>query len=199
MPRTGVKPEELRQAALEAAESVIRRYGVERTRIVDIARMVGINHALLYRHFKDRAALIDAVSERWLARLQEDLGKITAAESDPVICIEQWFTALYQAMRHRRQADPELYHSLRLAHEEGRAFIGKHGAEIRWQLAKLVTAAMQSGQLRDGNPLETAVLLFDAMTAFHHPVMIDEQAGADRQAALDSLLDIMARGLGRQS
>lgn len=199
MPRTGLKPEEIRQAALEAAEAVIRRHGVERTRIVDIARIVGVNHALLYRHFKDRAALIDAVSERWLARLQDDLGAIAAAEGDPVIRIKQWFTALYRAMRDRRQADPELYHSLRLAHEAGRGFIGKHGAAIRWQLAKLVTAAMQSGQLRDGNPLETAVLLFNAMTAFHHPVMIDEQAGADRQAALASLLDIMTGGLRRQT
>jgi AcrR family transcriptional regulator len=187
----------MRQAALEAAETVIRRHGVERTRIVDIARIVGVNHALLYRHFKDKAALIDAVSERWLAHLQDDLGRIASDDGDPVVRMKQWFSTLYRAMRERRQADPELYRSFALAHDEGRGFIGKHGAAIRWQLAKLVTAAMQSGQFGDGNPLETAVLLFDATTAFHHPMMIDEQAGADRQAALDQLLGVLIGGLRR--
>ena len=198
MPRTGLNPEELRDVALDATEDVIRRHGVERTRIVDVAAIVGVNHALLYRHFKDRAALIDGVSQRWLARVQADLAAIAAAEGDPVTIMKQWFAALYRAMRDRRRTEPELYRSFRLAFDDGRPFAGKHSGAIRWQLAKLVTAAMQAGQLRDGNPLETAVLMFDAMTAFHHPAMIDEQAGTDRQAEQASLLDVLIAGLRRQ-
>ena len=189
----------MRQAALQATEAVIRRHGVDRTRIVDVAKIIGVNHALLYRHFKDRAALIDAVSERWLTRLQGDLAGIVAAEGDPVARLKQWFSMLYRLMRERRRADPELYRSFRLACDDGRPFTGKHSAAIRWQLAKLVTAAMQSGQLRDGNPLEMAVLLFDATTSFHHPAMIDEQAGTDRQAALASLLEVLIGGLQQRT
>lgn len=187
----------MRAAALTAAETVIRRHGVDRTRIVDIAAIVGVNHALLYRHFKDRAALIDAVSEHWLAGLRRDLERVAAGGGDPVERIRQWLAALHRMVSEKRRSDPEIYRSYRLAHDEGRPFIGKHGTGIRWQLAKLVTEAMQSGAFADANPLETAVTLFDATAAFHHPAIVDEHDGADREAALLPLVELLLRGLKR--
>lgn len=188
----------MRETALEAAEAVIRRHGADRARIVDIAAAIGVNHALLYRHFKDKAALIDAVSERWLAGVERDLGTIVAQEGEPVSRLKRWFAALYATMRDRRHNDPELFDSFHRAWRAGRPFVTRHGTAVRWQLAKLVTAAMQSGRFRDGNPLETAMLLFDATMAYHHPALIDEQTGTDRQAGLQHLLDGVTEGLQRQ-
>jgi AcrR family transcriptional regulator len=195
VPRTGLSPEEMRDAALEAAETVIRRHGVERTRIVDIAAVVGVNHALLYRHFKDRAALIDAVSERWLSRLRQDLDGIALGAGRPGERIRHWLIALHRILSEKRRSDPELFRSYRQAHDEDRPLIGKHGTAVRWQLAKLVTEAMQSGALADANPLETAVSLFDATASFHHPALVDEHSGTDREAALVPLVDLLMRGL----
>ena len=185
----------MRQAALDAAESVIRRHGVDRMRIVDVAKLVGVNHAILYRHFTDRADLIDAVSLRWLTKLQKKLEAITAADGDPDVRLKQWFATLYALLREKRTADPDLYRSFRLAADENRPFVGKHVAAIRWQVAKLVTEAMQTGQYRDSNPLETATVLFEATTAFHHPALIDDQAAADRQDILALLLEMLTAGL----
>ena len=187
----------MRATALAAAETVIRRHGVDRTRIVDIAAIVGVNHALLYRHFKDRAALIDGVSEQWLAGLRRELEKVATAGGEPVERIRQWLAALHRMVCEKRRSDPELYRSYRLAHDKGRPFIGKHGTAVRWQLAKLVTEAMETGALADSNPLETAVALFDATAAFHHPAIVDEHDGAERTAALMPLVDLQLRGLGR--
>ena len=195
MPRTGLSPEEMRDAALEAAETVIRRHGVDRTRIVDIAAVIGVNHALLYRHFKDRAALIDSVSERWLSHLRRDLDTVAASTGGPVERMRHWLLALHRMLSEKRRSDPELFQSYRQAHDEDRPFIGKHGTAIRWQLAKLVTEAMQSGTLADANPLETAVTLYDATAAFHHPALVDEHAGANREAELGPLVDLLVRGL----
>lgn len=195
MPRTGLSPEEMHDAALEAAEAVIRRHGVDRTRIVDIAAVIGVNHALLYRHFKDRAALIDSVSERWLSRLRRDLDMVATGAGGPVERMRDWLLALHRMLSEKRRSDPELFRSYRQAHDEDRPFIGKHGTAIRWQLAKLVTEAMQSGALADTNPLETAVSLYDATAVFHHPALVDEHAGANREAELRPLVDLLVRGL----
>ena len=54
---------------LEAAEDVLRRYGPAKTTVVDVARALGVSHGAVYRHFPSKAALRDAVTERWLARL----------------------------------------------------------------------------------------------------------------------------------
>ena len=35
--------------------------------MVDVARELGVSHGSVYRHFPSKAALRDAVAERWLA------------------------------------------------------------------------------------------------------------------------------------
>jgi AcrR family transcriptional regulator len=49
---------------LEAAEACIRRYGLRRVSMGDVAQAAGRSRGSVYNHFQDREALIDAVLER---------------------------------------------------------------------------------------------------------------------------------------
>ncbi|MGZ4757353.1 MAG: TetR/AcrR family transcriptional regulator [Acidimicrobiia bacterium] len=49
---------------LEAAELCIRRYGLRRVSMGDVARAAGLSRGSVYNHIQDREALIDAVLER---------------------------------------------------------------------------------------------------------------------------------------
>ena len=40
--------------------------GVDKVRMSDVARDIGVTHAALYPHFADKAALLDAVTQTWL-------------------------------------------------------------------------------------------------------------------------------------
>lgn len=53
---------------LEAAEVCIRRYGVRRMSMGDVAQAAGLSRGSVYNHFQDREALIDAVLERAAGR-----------------------------------------------------------------------------------------------------------------------------------
>ena len=79
MPRTGLTQAELRSAALDAAEAAIRRYGIDKCRLVDVAKQLGVSHAALYKLFRDKNALMDAVSDRWLLDTEAELAKIVRA------------------------------------------------------------------------------------------------------------------------
>ena len=50
--------------------------------MVDVARALGVSHGSVYRHFPSKAALRDAVTERWLARISAPLAA-AAAEAGP--------------------------------------------------------------------------------------------------------------------
>ncbi|CAG1001093.1 partial HTH-type transcriptional regulator MtrR, partial [Anaerolineae bacterium] len=67
---------------LDTAEEVLRRFGPSKTTVVDVARALGVSHGSVYRHFESKAALRDAVTERWLGRISQPLAEI-AAESGP--------------------------------------------------------------------------------------------------------------------
>ena len=57
----------------EAAQDVLRRYGPAKTTVVDVARELGVSHGSAYRHFASKAALPDAIAERWLHSISEPL------------------------------------------------------------------------------------------------------------------------------
>jgi AcrR family transcriptional regulator len=56
---------------LEASEDVLRRYGPAKANVIDVARELGVSHGSVYRHFPSKAALRDAVAERWLHSISE--------------------------------------------------------------------------------------------------------------------------------
>ncbi len=70
-------PVETREQILRAAEACIRRWGIRRFSMNDVARGAGVSRMSVYRHFADRDALVLAVLER--------LADQTVAASTPAI------------------------------------------------------------------------------------------------------------------
>jgi AcrR family transcriptional regulator len=44
-----------KEKILEAAERVFRRFGPDKTSVVDMAKALGVSHGTLYRHFPSKA------------------------------------------------------------------------------------------------------------------------------------------------
>ena len=76
MSETGLTPDRI----LDAAEETLTRFGPAKTTVVDVARALGVSHGSVYRHFASKAALRDAVTERWLDRVSAPLEKIVAED-----------------------------------------------------------------------------------------------------------------------
>jgi AcrR family transcriptional regulator len=90
---------------LDAAEQCIRRYGLRRVSMGDVARAAGVSRGSVYNHFQDRDALVDAVlehaadrfvaqSETWVRRRRTLAGQvgeaaafIRAHRDDPLLTI----------------------------------------------------------------------------------------------------------------
>src|SRR5690349_5966612 len=94
---------------LEAAEDVLRRFGPNKATVVDVARALGVSHGSVYRHFPSKAALRDAVTERWLHRVSEPLAEIAARKGPAPERLRQWFDALIAKKRRKVLEDPELF------------------------------------------------------------------------------------------
>lgn len=55
--------QETRELILVTVEAHLRRYGYARTTVSEIARACGMSHANVYRFFKTKADIVDAVIE----------------------------------------------------------------------------------------------------------------------------------------
>ena len=67
---------------LEVTEDVLRRFGLAKATVVDVARALDVSHGSVYRHFPSKASLREAVAKRWLDRVSAPLEEI-AESSGP--------------------------------------------------------------------------------------------------------------------
>jgi AcrR family transcriptional regulator len=81
---TPAKPrgDELREALLRAAITLINQSGVETLSLRETARLAGVSHQAPYSHFADRAALLAAVAEQGFRRLHDKMSRAVAAAGD---------------------------------------------------------------------------------------------------------------------
>lgn len=64
----------LREALVDVAAEVASTEGREKLSLRRLARRVGVTHAAVYRHFKNKDALLSAVADKGFASLDEAMG-----------------------------------------------------------------------------------------------------------------------------
>lgn len=74
-PRKRRRPGEPAQAIVAAAESCFSRWGIQRTRVEDIAAEAGVPRPHVYRHFASKEAIVHAVVLRAIRRHHERLAE----------------------------------------------------------------------------------------------------------------------------
>lgn len=195
MPRTGLTPEELKAQALDAVEDLIRRHGVAKFRVVDVARALDVSHALLYRHFPDRDSLLDLVSERWLETIDTELEKIASADKPPEDKIRTWFLTLHRLKCRKVRMDPEMYRAFDMAAARRKPFVIKHLETAFGQMSRMAKEWKASGAAK-GKAAETIVsILFEGTMSFHHPKLVADRIREDREPALKNLLSALLDGM----
>lgn len=188
MPRTGLSPDELRDKALEVALRMIRAQGADKVRLAAVAKEIGVSHAALYAYFKDKEALLDEATIRWLAHLETVAEAHLTRFADAETRLREWFVVRYVEKRQRALQDPQPYLAYSLAASTRRTFLLAHEAATLARVTLLVSEAGLGDEAQ-------ARLVLDATMAFSHPVLIIALAQQDRTADLVRLLDVVIAGL----
>src|SRR5512138_3430773 len=115
-----------RERILEAAEEVLRRYGPSKTTVVDVARALGVSHGSVYRHFPSKAALREAVLERWLHRISDPLEAVVRGRQAAPERLRAWFDALIAAKRRKYLHEAELFATYAALAVDARAAVKAH-------------------------------------------------------------------------
>lgn len=195
MPKTGLSSEEIKEKALQIAEEKIRVYSFEKFRLTDIAKELKISQAALYNHFPDKAALLDAISERWLAQMDNTLELIANRELPPRQLIVEWFLKYHELKKEKVLKDPELYKSFNMAAELVKPFIIEHLDNLNRQLLMLVRKAIIAQEIRAKSPEGAVRLLLESTISFHHPRMVLDYKDENREGLLKQVVETMLAGL----
>jgi AcrR family transcriptional regulator len=184
-----------RERILEAAEDVLRRYGPAKANVVDVARALGVSHGSVYRHFESKAALRDAVTDRWLARVSAPLEKIAAEDGPAPDRLHRWLVKLSRTKRRKALDEPELFATYIALAGEAREVVDKHVDHLVAQIAAILADGNERGELSAEDPEQAARAVFDATSRFHNPAFASQWSDPGIDDALKGVIALLLGGL----
>jgi AcrR family transcriptional regulator len=180
---------------LEVTEDVLRRFGLTKATVVDVARALDVSHGSVYRHFPSKASLRQAVAKRWLDRANAPLQEIAEASGPAPARLEKWLRTMFAIKYKKVTEDPEMFQTyLTLAREACEA-VKAHKERLVGQIADILSDGVKQGAFQVADAKVSARALFDATVRYHHPAHADEWTDPETPARFDALLALVLRGL----
>jgi AcrR family transcriptional regulator len=180
---------------LEVTEDVLRRFGLAKATVVDVARALDVSHGSVYRHFPSKASLREAVAKRWLDRVSAPLAKIAEASGPAPARLERWLRALFAAKHKKVCDDPEMFATYMMLAREAREVVQAHKDGLVDQIAHILSDGVKQGTFHVTDVKASARAVFDATLRFHHPAHSEEWSNPALSERIDALLALLLRGL----
>lgn len=184
----------------DAAERLFRTLGYQKTAVADIARECGMSPANVYRFFASKSAINEAITQRLLGGLVEEVEAIAAGEGSAQ-------ARLRLAIRTLHERDIALFFQEKRLHDMVTAAMTEHWGVIEqfveailgaW--TRLIAEGMARGEFRPMDPAHAAVMIKHCTMLWSHPLLIADCLGRGTEpeallADLDAALDLLMAGL----
>jgi AcrR family transcriptional regulator len=180
---------------LEAAEDVLRRFGPEKATVVDVARALGVTHASVYRYFPSKAALRDAVVQKWLEVMMPPLEAVAAQRGPAARRLRRWLDLLVAGKRKRAADDPELFAAYHGLATQAREVVRAHVSALAAQAGRIIADGVASGEFVCTDPAAAGRAFLYATSRFHNPAHAAEWSDRGSRDALDDVWNLVVNGL----
>jgi len=163
---------ETRGLILQTAESLLRRYGNDKLTVVDIARALGMSHANVYRFFKTKSEIFDAIIDEWLSKLECFVEEIAHRPASAASRIEAIVLELHRKRKQKLREDAEVFETFRHVVEVRPDAAARRREKILRVFRRLIEEGIESGEFVRVDSLKAATALKDATSLFLHPFLI---------------------------
>jgi AcrR family transcriptional regulator len=188
-PKTSYHHGNLRAALIQCGLELIERKGIHALTLREIGKQLGVSRSAAYRHFKDKAALLTAISEAGFVEFgniveaaRKDAGEGFAAQMDAIALAYAHF-----ADEHR--AEFEVMFAAVL--EPGGAAEAGGGRNLRI-LEETIRKAQQAGEVRQGDPALLARVIWALV---HGASMLRIDAGSAESPFIRFSTEALRSGL----
>lgn len=181
---------------LDAAEEVLRRFGPQKTTVIDIARELNVSHGTVYRHFKSKAKLHGAITKRWLEKITAPLSNIASNSINPRLKLRKWFEALMKIKMRSSIEDPEMFASYSiLVKGLPEEVVFEHLQILIKQVENILLEGVKSEEFDIKDCTNTARTLFFATIRYHHPLHVKEWKNTNIEQEFEQLFNLLEKAI----
>jgi AcrR family transcriptional regulator len=181
-----------KESILNATEEVIRRFGPEKANITDVAKLLKVSHAALYRYYKGKTDLWNAVIERWLSNLHASSIDILKEDKPADSKLFRLLEDFAEAKRRSAVNDPEMFASYLKLAQSSMDVIEKSIEDGINRIQEIIVQGITEGIFFEEFPHQAAKSVYLATSVFIHPNTFNDP---NRKQNIESVVNLLIRGL----
>jgi len=165
---------------LDVARDQVRRFGEAKTNVVDIARALGTSHTTIYRHFRSKAEVFDAIVGAAMQDEEELARTFVDSPGSASERLEGFVLALHRRKLERFTNDPEVYQLYRRVVDEHPGLVHDYAVRMTKLVAMILADGVRKKEYKIDDTDEAAEVVGDAVTVYVHPAHVEAAAKAGR-------------------
>jgi AcrR family transcriptional regulator len=183
-----------RERILVVAERLFREIGYQKTTVADIAKVLRMSPANVYRYFDSKKAIHEGVARTLMGGV-EDAAQAIAARREPAASrLRELMTTIHRMNCERYVGDSKLHEMVEIAMEESWEVCMAHMQTVTESIAGVIAQGAASGEFEAPDVPLAALCVCTAMMRFFHPQMI-AQAMNKPGPSIDQMIDFVLAGL----
>jgi len=183
-----------RERILVVAERLFREIGYQKTTVADIAKVLRLSPANVYRFFDSKKAIHEGVARTLMGGV-EDAAQAIAAKPGPAAArLRELVITIHRMNSERYVGDSKLHEMVEIAMEESWEVCVAHMQRLTETIAQVIAEGAASGEFDAPDVPLAAMCTCTAMMRFFHPQMIAQCANKPGPS-LDQMIDFVLAGL----
>ena len=190
---TNDAPDPHRDRILDTAAEQVRRFGEAKTNVVDIAKAMGLSHSAIYRHFRSKADIFDALAARTMEEEADLAARFAKADGSAAERLRGLVVALHRSKRAKHGNDPEIHGLYRRIIAERPDLVADYARRMTELVRQVLEDGVARGEFRIPDPAAAAGVVRDSVTVFVHPAHVEQAvvAGLDMEPRLQAVIDTL--------
>jgi AcrR family transcriptional regulator len=189
-----VEADDMRTRIVVVAEKLFREIGYQKTTVADIAKVLRMSPANVYRFFDSKKSIISAVAQRLMGEVEEAAVIIVATPEPAAQRLRELMTSIHQMNAERYVGDSKLHEMVAIAMEESWDVCTAHMERITGTIGGVIADGAAKGEFHAPDVELAAMCACTAMIRFFHPQMI-AQCATKPGPSLDQMIDFVLAGL----
>ena len=183
-----------RERILVVAERLFREIGYQKTTVADIAKVLRMSPANVYRFFDSKKAIHEGVARTLMGGVEEAAQAIAGKPGPAASRLRELIATVHRMNCERYVGDAKLHEMVEVAMEESWEVCVAHMERITETVGAVIADGAASGEFEvDDVPL-AAMCTCTAMMRFFHPQMI-AQCADKPGPSIDQMIDFILAGL----
>jgi AcrR family transcriptional regulator len=183
-----------RERILVVAERLFREIGYQKTTVADIAKVLRMSPANVYRFFDSKKAIHEGVARALMGEVEDAAQAIATRPGLAADRLRELMTSIHRMNSERYVGDSKLHEMVEIAMEESWEVCVAHMERITQTIGAVIAEGAASGEFRAPDVPLAAMCACTAMMRFFHPQMI-AQCATKPGPSIDQMIDFVIAGL----